>query len=80
MPVNLQAPNPSDLFPVPGVKLGIAMAGVRKANRRDLTVITVPEGAQVAGVVERLASVRSAEVPRPTRSSACGSQRRGSMR
>jgi len=50
MPVNLQAPNPSDLFPVPGVKLGIAMAGVRKANRRDLTIITVPEGAQVAGV------------------------------
>ena len=50
MPVNLQAPNPSDLFPVPGVKLGIAMAGVRKANRRDLTVITVPEGAQVGGV------------------------------
>jgi len=50
MPVNLQAPNPSDLFPVPGVRLGIAMAGVRKANRRDLTLITVPEGAQVAGV------------------------------
>ncbi len=50
MPVNLQAPNPSDLFPVPGIQLGIAMAGVRKANRRDLTVITVPEGAQVAGV------------------------------
>jgi len=50
MPVNLQAPNPSDLFPVSGVKLGIAMAGVRKANRRDLTVITVPDGAQVAGV------------------------------
>jgi len=50
MPVNLQAPNPADLFPVPGVKLGIAMAGVRKANRRDLTVITVAEGSQVAGV------------------------------
>ncbi|ARN22319.1 bifunctional glutamate N-acetyltransferase/amino-acid acetyltransferase ArgJ [Piscinibacter gummiphilus] len=50
MPVNLQAPNPADLFPVPGVKLGIAMAGVRKANRRDLTVITVSEGSQVAGV------------------------------
>ena len=50
MPVNLQAPNPNDLLPVPGVKLGIAMAGVRKVNRRDLTVITVPEGAEVAGV------------------------------
>ncbi|MBX3622180.1 MAG: bifunctional glutamate N-acetyltransferase/amino-acid acetyltransferase ArgJ [Rhizobacter sp.] len=50
MPVNLNAPDPKGLFPVPGVKLGIAMAGVRKANRRDLTVITLAEGSQVAGV------------------------------
>jgi glutamate N-acetyltransferase/amino-acid N-acetyltransferase len=50
MPVNLTAPNPSDLFPVPGVKLGITMAGVRKANRRDLTVVTLDEGSAVAGV------------------------------
>jgi glutamate N-acetyltransferase/amino-acid N-acetyltransferase len=50
MPVNLSAPNPSDLHPVPGVKLGITMAGVRKANRRDLSVITLDEGAAVAGV------------------------------
>ena len=50
MPVNLQAPDPRSLFPVPGVELGIAMAGVRKANRRDLTVVTVAEGATVAGV------------------------------
>jgi glutamate N-acetyltransferase/amino-acid N-acetyltransferase len=50
MPVNLTAPNPSDLHPVPGVKLGITMAGIRKANRRDLTVITLDEGSAVAGV------------------------------
>lgn len=50
MPVNLTAPNPSDLHPVPGVKLGITQAGVRKANRRDLTVITLAEGSAVAGV------------------------------
>ncbi|MDH5539091.1 MAG: bifunctional ornithine acetyltransferase/N-acetylglutamate synthase, partial [Rhizobacter sp.] len=50
MPVNLVAPTPADLHPVPGVKLGIAMAGVRKANRRDLTVITLVEGSTVAGV------------------------------
>jgi glutamate N-acetyltransferase/amino-acid N-acetyltransferase len=50
MPVNLTAPDPKALFPVSGVKLGITMAGVRKANRRDLTVITLAEGAQVAGV------------------------------
>lgn len=50
MPVNLTAPIPSDLHPVPGVKLGITMAGVRKVNRRDLTVITLDEGSAVAGV------------------------------
>jgi len=50
MAVNLNAPDPKDLHPVPGVALGIAMAGVRKANRRDVTVVTLDEGAQVAGV------------------------------
>ena len=50
MPVNLTAPDPSRLFAVAGVKLGIAMAGVRKANRRDVTVVTLAEGASVAGV------------------------------
>jgi len=50
MPVNLSAPDPKTLHPVPGVKLGITMAGVRKANRRDLSVITLAEGSQVAGV------------------------------
>lgn len=50
MPVNLVAPDSKVLFPVAGVELGIAMAGVRKANRRDLTVITLAEGSQVAGV------------------------------
>lgn len=50
MPVNLTAPNPQDLHPVPGVQIGVAMAGVRKANRRDLTVVTLAEGSAVAGV------------------------------
>ena len=50
MPVNLAAPDPASLHPVPGVRLGIAMAGIRKANRRDLTVIALDEGASVAGV------------------------------
>ncbi len=50
MPVNLQAPQPQDLFPVPGVKLGVAMAGVRKANKRDLLVMSLAAGSQVAGV------------------------------
>ena len=50
MPVNLQAPRPESLHAVPGVRLGITMAGVRKANRRDLTVLLLDEGAAVAGV------------------------------
>ena len=50
MPVNLQAPDPSALLPVPGVRIGTAMAGVRKANRRDLVVFTLEPGATVAGV------------------------------
>jgi glutamate N-acetyltransferase / amino-acid N-acetyltransferase len=50
MPVNLRAPDPASLHAVPGVQLGVAMAGVRKANRRDLTVIALSPGASVAGV------------------------------
>lgn len=50
MPVNLQAPDPSSLHPVPGLNLGVAMAGIRKAQRRDLLVIALDAGASVAGV------------------------------
>lgn len=50
MPVNLKLPDPKGLHAVPGVRLGVAMAGVRKANRRDLTVVALDEGSQVAGV------------------------------
>ena len=50
MPVNLSAPDPKQLFAVQGVEIGTAMAGVRKANRRDLTVVTIAVGATVAGV------------------------------
>jgi len=50
MPVNLAAPNPADLHPVPGVRIGIAKAGVRKANRKDLVAFVLDAGTQVAGV------------------------------
>ena len=50
MPVNLLPLDPASLFAVPGVKLGITTAGVRKANRRDLTVITLSPDTSVAGV------------------------------
>jgi glutamate N-acetyltransferase/amino-acid N-acetyltransferase len=50
MPVNLPAPDPKKLFPVPGVTLGITEANVRKPNRKDLLVIKLDTGARVAGV------------------------------
>ena len=50
MAVHLSAANPASLHPVTGVALGTAMAGVRKANRRDVTVVTLSAGASVAGV------------------------------
>ena len=50
MPVNLKAPTAEQLYAVRGVDIGVAMAGVRKANRRDLVVFTLAEGSAVAGV------------------------------
>ena len=53
MPVNLSAPDPARLLPVAGVRIGVAEAGVRKANRKDLTVFLLDEGASVGGVFTR---------------------------
>ncbi|MGJ7580648.1 bifunctional glutamate N-acetyltransferase/amino-acid acetyltransferase ArgJ [Variovorax sp. RHLX14] len=50
MPVNLSAPDPAALFAVPGIRIGVAEAGIRKANRKDLTVVLIDEGAAVGGV------------------------------
>jgi len=53
MAVNLPPPDPGSLHPVPGVELGIAMAGVKKANRKDLLVVRLAPGAVVAGAFTR---------------------------
>jgi glutamate N-acetyltransferase / amino-acid N-acetyltransferase len=50
MSVNLSAPDPRSLNPVAGLTLGVAEAGIRKADRKDLLVIRLDEGARVAGV------------------------------
>jgi glutamate N-acetyltransferase/amino-acid N-acetyltransferase len=50
MAVNLPPPDPKSLHPVPGVELGIAMAGIKKPNRKDLLVMRLAPGAAVAGV------------------------------
>jgi len=50
MAVNLIIPPESDIHPVPGIEIGIAEAGIRKANRKDLTVFRLAPGTAVAGV------------------------------
>jgi glutamate N-acetyltransferase / amino-acid N-acetyltransferase len=50
MPVNLAVPQAADLHPVPGVRIGITEAGIRKANRKDLTVMLLEPGAGVGAV------------------------------
>jgi len=50
MPVNLVTPDPITLFAVPGVRLGIAAAGIKKPQHRDLTLIELAPGTRVAGV------------------------------
>jgi glutamate N-acetyltransferase/amino-acid N-acetyltransferase len=53
MPVNLSAPKASDLFPIPGLRIGVTEAGVRKPGRKDLTVMLLDDGASVSGVFTR---------------------------
>ncbi len=53
MAVNLTVPRADDLHAVPGVRIGIAMAGIRKANRKDLVVLALDQDAAVAGVFTR---------------------------
>lgn len=50
MPVNLSAPVAAQLLSVAGVSLGTAEAGIKRADRKDLLVIKLDEGATVAGV------------------------------
>ena len=50
MAVHLIAPQAADLLPIAGVRLGVTEAGIRKADRKDLTVVLMDEGTSVAGV------------------------------
>ena len=50
MPVNLTAPEAGSLIPIDGVRIGVAQAGIRKLNRKDLTVVLLEPGASVSGV------------------------------
>ena len=50
MPVNLKAPVAHELAAIAGVRIGVTEAGVRKANRKDVTVFLLDAGSHVAGV------------------------------
>ena len=50
MAVQLDTPSASDLLPISGVRIGVAQAGIRKANRKDLTVFLLDEGCAVGAV------------------------------
>ncbi len=50
MPVLLSPPVATALLPVPGVRLGVTEAAIRKLNRKDLTLIELAPGTRVAGV------------------------------
>jgi glutamate N-acetyltransferase/amino-acid N-acetyltransferase len=50
MAVNLSPPDPRSLLRIAGVELGYAYAGIRKANRNDVTLIKLAPGSRVAGV------------------------------
>ena len=50
MSVNLPLLDSKSLYPVTGLELGYAQAGIKKVGRKDVLLITVPEGAAVAGV------------------------------
>lgn len=53
MAVNLHIPSDDAVYPVAGIEIGVTEAGIRKADRRDLTVFRLAEGTSVAGVFTR---------------------------
>lgn len=50
MPVNLIPPTAADVLAVPGVRWGVVEAGIRKANRKDVSVCVLPQGVRVDAV------------------------------
>ncbi len=50
MAVNLHIPTQDSIHPVAGIEIGIAEAGIRKANRKDVTLFRLAPNTAVAGV------------------------------
>lgn len=50
MAVNLTVTPADQLHAIAGLRIGTTEAGIRKANRKDLTVVLIDDGASVAGI------------------------------
>lgn len=50
MPVNISPLLPEQLLPINGITLGIAEAGIKKPDHKDLLVVVLNDGAKVAGI------------------------------
>ncbi len=50
MPVNLVLPKAESLIHVKGIRLGYAMAHIRKPNRKDLLAVQIDSGSSVSGI------------------------------
>jgi len=50
MPVDLAPPDPAQLFPITGLRIGVVEAGIRKVGRKDLTLFLLDAGASVGAV------------------------------
>ena len=53
MAVNLHIPSDDAVYPVAGIEIGVTQAGIRKVDRRDLTVFRLSEGTSIGGVFTR---------------------------
>ncbi len=53
MSVHLSPPDPAQVHPVSGLRIGVTQVAIRKPNRRDLVVVALDEGSAVAGVFTR---------------------------
>jgi len=53
MAVGLAAPDPARLWPVVGVELGVARAGIKRSGRDDLLVVRLAQGSEVAALFTR---------------------------
>ena len=50
MPVDLAPPDPANLYPISGLRIGVVEAGIRKAGRKDLTLFLLDADASVGAV------------------------------